>query len=51
MVKNMFNKLFSSKTAPEPSIISPAAQQHKIYLFESNQHELEKINVQVQNVL
>lgn len=43
MVKNMFNKIFSSKTAPEPSIIPPAVQQHKIYLFESNQYELEKI--------
>lgn len=43
MVKNIFNKLFSSKTAPEPSITPPAVQQHKIYLFESNQHELEKI--------
>ncbi|MBB5179967.1 hypothetical protein HNQ44_001391 [Planomicrobium koreense] len=43
MVKNMFNKIFSSKTAPEPLIIPPVVQQHKIYLFESNQYELEKI--------
>lgn len=43
MVKNIFNKLFSSNTAPEPSITPPAVQQQKIYLFESNQYELEKI--------
>ncbi|MDQ0428548.1 putative GIY-YIG superfamily endonuclease [Planomicrobium stackebrandtii] len=43
MVKNIFNKLFSSKAAPEPSITPPTVQQHKIYLFESNQYELEKI--------
>lgn len=43
MVKNIFNKLFSSKATPEPSITPPAVHQHKIYLFESNQYELEKI--------
>lgn len=43
MVKNIFNKLFSSKAAPEPAITPPAVQQYKIYLFESNQYELEKI--------
>ncbi|QHJ72266.1 GIY-YIG nuclease family protein [Planococcus halotolerans] len=43
MVKNIFTKLFSNKTAPEPAITPPAMQQHKIYLFESNQYELEKI--------
>lgn len=43
MVKNIFNKLFSSKIAQEPPITSPGVQQQKIYLFESNQYELEKI--------
>lgn len=43
MVKNIFKNLFSSKTAPEPSTTPPAVQHHKIYLFESNQYELEKI--------
>lgn len=43
MVKNIFTKLFSKKTASEPAITPPAMQQHKIYLFESNQYELEKI--------
>lgn len=43
MVKNIFTKLFSSKAAPESPITPPAVQQQKIYLFESNQYELEKI--------
>lgn len=43
MVKNIFNKLFSAKTAQEHAITPPMIQQQKIYLFESNQHELEQI--------
>ena len=43
MVKNIFNKIFSSKTVSEPTITPPVLQQNKIYLFESNQYELEKI--------
>lgn len=43
MMKNIFNKFFSSKTATEPPIASFSVQQQKIYLFESNQPELEKV--------
>lgn len=43
MVKNIFSKLFSNNAAPEPTIAPPVVQQQKIYLFESNQYELEKI--------
>ena len=43
MGKNIFTKLFSGKTVPDTSMTPPTVQQHKIYLFESNQFELEKI--------
>ncbi|UJF27570.1 GIY-YIG nuclease family protein [Planococcus sp. 107-1] len=43
MVKNIFNKLFSSKTAPEQLVTPPGIQPQKIYLFESNRYELEQI--------
>lgn len=43
MVKNIFNKLFSSNTAPQPTMAPTAVPHQKIYLFESNQYELEKI--------
>lgn len=43
MVKNIFKNLFSNKTASEPPITHPGIQQQKIYLFESNQYELEQI--------
>lgn len=43
MIKNLLNKLLSNASTPEtvnaPSIVQP----HKIYLFESNQHELKQI--------
>ena len=43
MVKNIFSKLFSSNTAPQPTMAPTAVPHQKIYLFESNQYELEKM--------
>lgn len=43
MVKNIFNKIFSSKIAQESPTILNGTLQQKIYLFESNQHELQQI--------
>lgn len=43
MVKNLFNKIFSSNEQPAQPTITTIVQPHKIYLFESNQHELEQI--------
>lgn len=40
MLKNILNKLLTSKAEPG---LPTMAQQQKIYLFESNQYELEKI--------
>lgn len=43
MIKNLLNKLLSNSPAPNPPNPSIIVQQQKIYLFESNQHELEQI--------
>ncbi|MGK7379235.1 GIY-YIG nuclease family protein [Planococcus sp. 1R117A] len=43
MIKNLLNKLLSSSTASGTANTPPVAQSNKIYLFESNQYELEKV--------
>jgi hypothetical protein len=43
MLKNLLNKLLSNPPAPETSNSPSFVQPQKIYLFESNQHELEQI--------
>ncbi|MCP2035476.1 hypothetical protein L1279_002487 [Planomicrobium sp. HSC-17F08] len=43
MIKNLLNKLLAPTPASEPPIPSVIVQQQKIYLFETNQHELEQI--------
>ncbi|WKA59368.1 GIY-YIG nuclease family protein [Planococcus shenhongbingii] len=43
MIKNLLNKLLSSSTASSTANTPPVAQSNKIYLFESNQYELEKV--------
>ncbi|HSJ37679.1 MAG TPA: GIY-YIG nuclease family protein [Planococcus sp. (in: firmicutes)] len=43
MIKNLLSKLLSNTPAPETTNATHFAHPQKIYLFESNQHDLEKI--------
>lgn len=43
MIKNLLNKLLSNNQNTEPVSPRSIGHPHKIYLFESNQHELEQI--------
>lgn len=43
MIKNLINKLLTKNPVPETTTAPPANHSQRIYLFETNQHELEKI--------